>query len=336
MAVILRGVGTIVATVVVSGIATAQPAQVELALTAGASTDSVEALASQLRIFGEPRENLRFFIEGAWATRSKGERVSDAFGAAYPYDRRVRPIEAYGEALRHGERFFLGVRGGQYRTPFGIYGRGDHAYTGFLRPPLIRYDNYFALSNHFLEGGVNVSAGTPRLHGEVSLGAPRDVGAGVRQSGLNRVARLEGYHGPLILGVSYVRSRPYDRRSFVRGDLQFTGVDLRVMLAGVQLRGEWITGRPFAKASTTGWYVDAMVHRPEMGPMTLVARAEQLDYDAGRFSSFDRRVTAGTRIQLTRALVGQLNIMHHPASIRSPTAITALDAAMTWVLRYPR
>ena len=59
-----------------------------------------------------------------------------------------------------------GVRGGQYRTPFGIYSRSDYAYQGFLRAPLIRYDDYWSISNNFLERGVNVVAGGPRLQVE--------------------------------------------------------------------------------------------------------------------------------------------------------------------------
>ncbi len=323
-------------TLAAAGAARAQPAQVEVALTGGASTESIGAIATQLRVFGEPREHLRFFVEAAWATRSDSQSSSDAFGAAYPYDKRVRVIEAYGEALRQGERLLLGLRAGQYRTPFGIYGRSDHAYTGFLRAPLIRYDDYFALSNNFLEAGANLVAGTPRFHGELSVGAPQDVGTGVRQSGLNQVVRLQAYHGPVILGASYIHSRPYDRRSFVRGDLEFTGVDLRLMLSGVQIRGEWINGQPFNNATTTGWYLDAIVHRPILGPVTLVARAEHLDYDAGRFSSYDKRTTAGARVQITPALVGQVNVMRQPRSAQSPVAHTELDAALTWVVRYPR
>ena len=80
----------------------------------------------------------------------------------------------------------LGVRGGRYRTPFGLSLRGDHAYYGFTRAPLIRYGEDFALSNTFMEGGVNVIAGSPRLYAETSLGVPLDEGLLAAQAGVQR------------------------------------------------------------------------------------------------------------------------------------------------------
>lgn len=307
--------------------------QVELALTAGASTQSVGAAATQVRVFGEPRRNLRFFLEAAWATQSG--QASDAFGAAYPYDDRAHAIETYGEFMRSSPKALLGIRAGRYRTPFGLYSRGDHAYNGFTRPPLIRYDDYFGLSNNFLEGGVNVVAGVPALHAEASLGAPQDVGEAKRRHGFDPVVRVEGYVRGLVVGASHMRSRPYDRRAFVRGHLVFTGVDLRYMREGYQIRGEWITGRPFNNANTTAWYVDGSVHRSALGPVTLLGRVEKLDYDAGQFSRYDRRYTAGTRIQLPASLVAQLAVSHQPRGFFGDTRTTALDAALTWVLRLP-
>jgi hypothetical protein len=225
------------------------------------------------------------------------------------------------------------LRGGRYRTPFGIHSRSDHAYAGFLRAPLIRYDGYYGLSNNFLEGGVDLFVGTPSLQAEASVGVPQDVGTAVRRRGFDRVLRVQGYHGTVVAGVSHVRSRPYERRSFARGDAIFTGVDLRWMHAGMQVRGEWITGQPFSGPSTTGWYVDAMVHRPAFGPVTLVARAEELDYDAGVFSSYRKRYTAGARTQLSQAIVGHVNVSHEPR--RPHGRETAVDGALTYVIRFP-
>src|SRR5262249_6224360 len=81
--------------------------QVEVAMTAGASTEDVQALATQVRIFGEPKKNVRFFLEGAWA-RQFGEE-SDAFGAAYPYDNEAHPIETYVETMAPTRKALLGV-----------------------------------------------------------------------------------------------------------------------------------------------------------------------------------------------------------------------------------
>ena len=69
------------------------------------------------------------------------------------------------------------------------------------------------------------------------------------------------------------------------------------MMGGVQVRGEWIDGRSFAGTRTYGGYADLIVHRPFMGPVTAVARAEKLDYLAGQRSSFPRRYTAGARVR---------------------------------------
>jgi len=306
-------------------------ASAEVSIAGGASTEKVAAAATQIRIFGEVAPDFRFFVEGAWASRSGNP--SDAFGAAYPYDKRVRAIEVYGEKIFRRETRLAGARAGRYRTPFGIYGRGDHAYSGFLRAPLIRYDGDWALSNNYLEGGINLFAGMPGLQVETSLGIPQDVGTAVRRRGLDRVVRVQGYRGAFIAGLSYVRSNPYERRSFARGEAVFTGVDLRWMLAGTQLRGEWITGQPFDGPTTTGWYVDALVHRPALGPVTLVARAEDLDYEAGAFSRRMRRYTAGVRAQLSRAIVAHVNAIHEPTAARDRR--TSVDVALTYVVRYP-
>ena len=77
------------------------------------------------------------------------------FGVAYPYDGQVQIIEAFAEVVRPEARGLRAVKGGRYRTPFGIWSAGDHAYFGFLRPPLIRYGGYYALSSGYLEHGLS-------------------------------------------------------------------------------------------------------------------------------------------------------------------------------------
>jgi hypothetical protein len=314
-------------------VAGAQSVAAELSVTGGASSEDVRLGAAQLSVFGDLATDFRFFTEASWGSRSATPTRTDVFGAAYPYDKRVRPIEMYGEKIFRRDTLVTGARIGRYRTPFGIYGRSDHAYAGFLRAPLIRYDGYWALSNNHLEGGVDVFAGTPHLQIETSVGIPQDVGSAVRRRGLDHVLRAQGYGGNFIVGVSHVRSKPYERRSFARGQAVFTGLDLRWMHAGMQIRGEWIAGQPFEDSSTSGWYLDAMVHRPVLGPVTLVARAEELNYDAGAHSMYRKRYTGGARVQVTRSLVGHVNVVHEPRPLRAPA--TALDVAVTYVIRYP-
>ena len=101
---------------------------------------------------------------------------TDVFGAAYPYRGRVNLMEAYAERYSGPKGALLGVRAGRFRTPFGIYSRSDYGYTGFVRPPLIRYDGYWAFSNNWLENGVMITAGVPQLFVEASIGRPARCG----------------------------------------------------------------------------------------------------------------------------------------------------------------
>jgi hypothetical protein len=62
------------------------------------------------------------------------------------------------------------------------------------------------------------------------------------------------------------------------------------------------------RADTNGGYVDAIIHRPFLGPMTIVVRTEQLNYisnspftwhDTPGFLAWQgRRQTVGGRIHL--------------------------------------
>ena len=213
----------------------------ELDVTAGySSEDSVRAVATQLRAFGEVKAGIRFNIEGTWARRSDDD--TDAFGAAYPYSGRVQVSEAYAERMFQRESGFAGIRLGQYRTPFGIYSRSDHAYSGFLRAPLIRYDGYWALTNSFLEQGADLIVGTPRLSVEASIGVPGDIGIAQRRSGLDSVVRAQGYYRAFIVGASYVNSEPYAPVRYAAGRLEFTSVDARWTLTGSNFAGSGSPG----------------------------------------------------------------------------------------------
>jgi hypothetical protein len=303
----------------------------ELSVVTGGSSEEIAILGTQARLFGELESEIRVYVEGAWATRSEGE--TDAFGGAYPYGGRLQLVEAYAERVVHRGRWLAGARLGRYRTPFGIYSRGDHAYTGFLRAPLVRYDGYYGLSNHFLEGGANLIVGTPSVNAEVSLGVPQDIGTAVRRPGFDPVVHVQAYRGSFVVGFSHLRSKPYERRSFGRGQMVFTGVDVRWMQNGIQLRGEYIIGRPFDSVSTDGWYVDAIVHKQVLGPFTVVGRIEDLDYEAGRRSTFNTRYTAGGRVQFTTAIAGHFNVLHQTTRLANGKK-TGIDVGLTVTLRH--
>jgi hypothetical protein len=313
-------------------VARGQSITTEGSITAGTSSDEVSAVATQLRAFGEVPDHIRYYVETAWATSSDDN--SDAFGAAYPYRDRVQVIEAYGERMFLPGGTVVGARAGRYRTPFGISSGSDHAYTGFLRAPLIRYDGYSALSNNFLEHGADLLVGVPRFTVEASLGAPADVGSAVRRSGLDSVVRLQSVFGPAIVGVSHIRTLPYQPASFAFGHTDFTGIDVRWMRDGVQFRGEWITGRPFNGTTTDGWYADVMVHRVAMGPVTAVARVEQLDYDTTTgLALHTKRQTIGARIRLFEGLSAQVNVLHHKGQLDQYRQAT-IDVGVTYSVRH--
>jgi hypothetical protein len=310
--------------------ASAQTAIAEFDATAGVSSEDVEAAATQLRIFGEGPAKWRYYVEGTWADVRGPE--SDAFGSAFPYNHRIRPMEVFVEKTVTRQRFLVGTRLGRYRTPFGLSSRSDHGYAGFLRAPFIRYGEYWALSNNFLETGASVVAGTSRLQAEVSLGIPQDEDEQHRQRGLDRVARVQGSFGPWIVGTSYIHTQPTKERWFATGSTEFAGVDARWMAGGVQVRGEWINGRSFSGTRTFGGYADVIVHRMFMGPITAVARAERLDYVAGPFSSYPRRYTAGARIRLASMLIAHVNVLHGSA-YESERRQSAVDVALTFTVR---
>ena len=311
----------------------AQTMTPEAVMTVGTSTEEeVKVVATQLRAFGELKSGIRYYLEGAWARSS--DEGSDAFGSAYPYANHFDIIEAYGERMFRPRRAIVGVRAGRYRTPFGIHDASDHAYSGFTRAPLIRYGGYFALSNSFLEHGASLVVGIPRLTVETSLGAPADVGRAHRRAGLDAVVRGQGLLGPAIIGVSVIRTPPYQPVQFAPGQARFTGVDVRWMRDGVQLRGEWIKGAPSADRSTEGWYADAIIHRVFMGPVTAVARVEKLDYPTptGAFAVHSGRQTVGVRLRIIEGLSASVNVFHHTGLVED-YGPHALDVSVTYAVR---
>ena len=312
-------------------VASSQSVAVEINQTVGASSENVAAAATQVRVFGEAAAGVRFMSEAAWAARSSGE--TDAFGAAYPYANRAQVIEAYGERMFEPGPFLLGIRGGRYRTPFGISSGSDHAYNGFLRAPLIRYDDYYALSNNFLEQGADVIVGVPQLTLEVSAAAPSDVGEAGRRSGLDTVVRGQGTLGALIVGMSYIQTRPYQDESYAKGHAVFTGVDARFMRGGVQVRGEWIAGQPFDGTTTTGGYADLIVHRPSMGPITAVMRVEHLAYEVGSpYELYGTRYTEGARLRVLGRLTAAIDVIHQSGALPQRRS-TTVDVGVTYSVR---
>jgi hypothetical protein len=115
--------------------------------------------------------------------------------------------------------------------------------------------------------------------------------------------------------------------------MEFTGLDLRFMRSGMQLRGEWITGQPFDGTTTTGWYADAIVHRVAMGPVTAVARIERLDYDTiAPFDLHRRRQTLGARVRIRDGLSAEVGLMHQTGQSIEYHPV-AVDVGVTYSVR---
>jgi hypothetical protein len=322
----------------------AQSLTTELDATSGYSTDDHTGVASaQVRTFGEIKPQIQFFIEGTWARRSADS--TDAFNAAYPYNGRVLFSEAYAERrFQHGS-LSGSVRGGQYRTPFGIYSRADHGYLGFLRAPLMRSEYNWAINNTMMERGVDFMFGTPRFSAEVSISTPGDITEDLkRRPGLSSVVRLQTYFKTLIVGASHINTPSYAPTEIAEpGRMDFTGVDLRWTYAGFQVRGEWLTGKQWNDGTKTwGGYLDAIVHRPSMGPVTAVFRTEQLEFEypfspntttpSQNVNWRGLRQTAGARIRIPGGMTAQFNVLRHSKNV-AYEGQTAFDIALTYSFR---
>jgi hypothetical protein len=258
------------------------------------------------------------------------------FETAYPYSSGVELIEAYVERIAHPAGKLFGWRVGRYRTPFGVYNGSDHAYGGFLRAPLIRYQGYYALSNTFLEHGADIIAGKPNLFLflEASVGRSGDAGRDKRRSGMSLVIRGQATRGPVIVGVSWIDTEPSMEGQFVTGRTKFVGVDARWMREGVQLRGEWVGGRPFDDTLTFGGYVDLIVHRPEMGPITALARVERLSYRT-RSQIYDlvaNRQMIGARVRLFERLTATVEAVHNSSQLLQRRSLP-IDLALSYSFR---
>jgi len=311
--------------------ARAQSLTAETTVVAGYSSDDLHAEAAQVRAFGELVDGIRYFGELTWGRSSVDG--NDAFAAAYPYGDRLEVAEAYAERIFRPGRGLFAIRGGRFRPPFGIYNASDHAYNGFLRPPLVRYDEYAGVSNYMLEHGADVTVGVPWLTVEGALGAPADIGPNVRRSGLDAVTRLQAYLGQIIAGASYIHTTPVEfAGADRRGSSQFTGIDLRWANRGVQLRGEWMHGQPFDTATTDGWYADAIVHVIGMGPLTAVGRVERVDVDEPGERSTSSRQTVGGRLRMPLGFSLNLNVVHRLGDLKEYKP-TSFDVGVMWSAR---
>jgi hypothetical protein len=179
-----------------------------------------------------------------------------------------------------------------------------------------------------------VLVGVPQLSVEMSVGRPGDVGDVRRRPGWSTTLRAEGSAGNWVVGTSFVNTTPYEPMAFAPGRTHFGGLDARWMRAGVQFRGEWLFGQYSDVATTTGGYVDAIVHTPAMGRVTALARAERLNYDTtpAEWALVTHRYSGAVRVRVWQEFSVSLGLAHQRGqqTQRRPTAV---DVGVSWALR---
>ena len=146
--------------------------------------------------------------------------------------------------------------------------------------------------------------------------------------------RVQGYHANLVVGASYMRTQPARPRT-PTSRMEFTGVDVRWMRDGVQLRGEWVDGQPNDSRHTRGGYIDAFVHRRQMGPVTALARIEMLDFTGGRTPVYARRATLGARVLIADGLYASVNGSRQTGAIYSQFR-NSVDLGLTYTIRFAK
>ena len=101
----------------------------------------------------------------------------------------------------------------------------------------------------------------------------------------------------------------------------------------VQVRGEWLGGRPFDGTTTTGGYADVIVHRPVMGPLTALLRAERLAYTAPEpHALYSHRYSAGVRVRVWKGLAAAIGVSHQ-AGQQTQSRPTAIDFGVSYSAR---
>ena len=243
------------------------------------------------------------------------------------------------------ERYFrprgalLGVRAGRFRMPFGIYTRSDYGYSGFLRPPLIRYDGYFGISNNWLEDGAMFTAGVPQLFVEASVSRPHDVGFAVTA----RRARTRPSACRAIADSS--SSAPVTRAAIriCRRDSPSAGrrspastCDGRTP-PGIQARGEFLKGHSYEGVSTIGGYTStasSIARAWDRLPRSYAASGSTTPRRR-RAPAQAKRLTLGTRVRLPGPVTLQLNYLRQHGDL--PHIKThSIDFSATYSLRLDR
>ena len=216
------------------------------------------------------------------------------------------------------------MRAGRFRTPFGLHGRRTRLH-GFLRAPLIATRFHWALSNTFLEHGVNVMVAPTRCQFRIHGGAS---GRRWRTAAPRRLDQVcaQGYHGDSSSATATsdaaYRTPAMPRARRLQRRRRPPGCAAACSCA--------VNGSTDSRATAC---TRAALHRrlrqsQRDGPITALARMEVLDYDAGARSVLARRprsccacwsLTACTRRSMRRT-----------GAVPSTAPANSVDAALTY------
>ena len=165
------------------------------------------------------------------------------------------------------------------------------------------------------------SSVSPRRRSRRASARPADVGEAIRRAGLDTVLRAAGRPRPVILGASYIDTMPVHAGALrARAAPASAASTCAWMRAGVQVRGEWLGGRPFDGTRPPAAMSTSSCIARRWGRSPLLARAERLAYDgAAPHALYTHRYTAGARVRLWRGLAASAGVdATRPAS--SPSA----------------
>jgi hypothetical protein len=116
--------------------------------------------------------------------------------------------------------------------------------------------------------------------------------------------------GDVIVGASYIHTQPFKEQFWAHGDTEFSGSTRAGCAAASSCAASGSTATVRGHENLRRLR-DVMVHRQFMGPVTAVLRAERLDYEADRFSSYPR-ATPRAQSRLSSMLVAHVNVLHEP------------------------
>ena len=324
---------TLASVLLASAPASAQSVTAEVDVSGGVSTENVRAGAAQARLFGASASDWRFFVEATFG--GVDGQQTDAFSAAYPYDRRLRPMEMYVEKMFRPRKRARGRSRPDATARRSASPRA--AITATPASPARRSSATATASRSRTRPRRrrSVLVGTPRLYGETSFGVPQDEGSPAAQTGVDVTVRVQGYYKSFIVGASRIAHRPRQvaRQLCGRGEWSSTASTAAGCRAACSCAGNGSSGSRSTRVATRRRLSRRDRPPPRHGPgdRRRADRAARLRR-ARRPSFYLQRFTAGARVRLPSSCSGQVNVIHQPSGLAAGRT-TALDVGLTCTIR---